>query len=90
MPLETPDAAETVSEPTRLDARVTVFPATGLLEGASRKVTVTVEVVDPSAGTVRGAAVTSELVALGGFVTAASGSMSDAARAMSLMRASST
>ena len=62
-PEEGPEAAEIVSTPSaRLEARVTVLPATGLLL-ASRKVTVMVEVVVPSLATVVGKATTVELAA---------------------------
>ena len=48
--LDVPDAAEIVSVAPRLEARVTVFPETGL-EFTSLRVTVSVEVVDPFAVT---------------------------------------
>lgn len=47
--LDAPEVAETVSVGPRLDASVTVLPATGLLL-ASFRVTAMVEVVEPSAG----------------------------------------
>jgi hypothetical protein len=62
-----PEAAEIVSLAPRLEARVTVLPATGLL-AAFFKVTVMVEVVTPSAATEVGEAVTVELAALGPVV----------------------
>jgi len=61
--VEVPEAAEIVSTAPLLDARVTVLPETGLVV-ASFKVTVIVEVVEPSAKTAAGAAVTVELAAL--------------------------
>jgi hypothetical protein len=60
---EAPDAAEIVSDAPRLEAKVTVFPATGLLFESSR-VTVTVEVDIPLAVTEDGEALTVELAAL--------------------------
>jgi len=61
--LDAPEAAETVSVALRLDASVTVLPETGLLL-ASLRVTVMVEVVDPSAGTADGEGVTVDCAAL--------------------------
>jgi hypothetical protein len=63
--LEAPDAAEIVSTAPRLEARVTVLPATGL-PLASCKLTVMVEVVEPSAGIEFGAAATVEVPAFTG------------------------
>ena len=56
-PSEAPEAAEIVSVAPRLEARVTVLPETGF-EFASLRVTVTVEVVLPSARTEVGLATT--------------------------------
>ena len=63
-PSDTPDAAEMVSVAPRLEARVTVFPATGL-ELASFRVTVMVEVVVPSAVMEVGLATTVDWAAVG-------------------------
>ena len=63
--LEVPDAAEMVSFVVLLEARVTVFPETGL-EFASSKVTVIVEVVVPLAAILEALAVIVERVGLGG------------------------
>ena len=63
-PSEAPEAAEIVSVAPRLEARVTVFPATGL-ELASLSVTVIVEVVLPSATTEAGLALTVDWAAVG-------------------------
>lgn len=62
--MEGPDAAEMVSVAPRLDVRVTVFPGTPIEMEFSR-VTVTVEVVTPSAVMEVGDAETVETVALG-------------------------
>ena len=51
--LEGPDAAEIVSVAPRLEERVTVLPATGV-ELASLSVTVTMDIVEPSATTAAG------------------------------------
>ena len=56
-PLEAPEAAEIVSVAPRLEASVTVLPETGF-EFTSFRVTVTVEVVLPSATTEVGLALT--------------------------------
>jgi hypothetical protein len=67
-PLETPEAAAIVSIPgARFEASVTVLPATATLP-ASRKVTVIVEVVMPSAGTGLGVAATVEVPASAGLI----------------------
>ena len=60
--LVTPETVVIVEEPPHL-ASVTVLPATGLLL-ASRRVTVTVEVVEPSAVTEAGAAETPDCAAV--------------------------
>ena len=60
--LELPDAAEIVSVALRLEASATVLPETGLLF-ASFNVTVTVEVVVPSAVTELGKAATVDVPA---------------------------
>ena len=68
---EGPEAAEIVSTPSaRLEVKVTVLPATGLLL-ASLKMTVMVEVVVPSLATVVGAATTVEFAASARTGTAA-------------------
>ena len=59
---DNPEAAEIVSVAPRLDASVTVLPATGLLL-ASSKVTVIVEMAAPSAAAAPGAADTVEVPA---------------------------
>ena len=64
-----PEAAEIVSVAPRLEARATVLPRAGELP-ASNNVTVTVEVLMPSAVTEVGAAATVDLAALAGGVTA--------------------
>ena len=61
---EGPEAAEIVSVAPRLEASITVLPGTGWLL-ASLSVTVTVEVVLPSAVTEDGEAETVESVAVG-------------------------
>ena len=63
-PLVTPETVVIVEEPPPL-ASVTVLPETGLLL-ASRRVTVTVEVVEPSAVTDEGAAETPDCAAVTG------------------------
>ena len=62
-PLEAPEAGEIVSLAPRLDASVTFLPASGVM-AASNKVTVMVEVVVPSAGSVPSEAATVEFTSV--------------------------